>query len=129
MDRQFRYTGSSSCLHMKGNTAMLELKNLSFTADSDGSNAEIIRGLNLTVEDNKFVVITGPNGGGKSTLAKLIAGIVKNTESAQSSVSEGKPMKIVVINSSPHSEEQSTSRYLAQKFIGDYHQGRNGQTV
>ncbi|MBR6107601.1 MAG: ATP-binding cassette domain-containing protein [Oscillospiraceae bacterium] len=59
---------------------MLELKNLSFTADSDGSNAEIIRGLNLTVEDNKFVVITGPNGGGKSTLAKLIAGIVKNTE-------------------------------------------------
>ena len=37
--------------------------------------------------------------------------------SAQSSVSEGKSMKIVVINSSPHSEEQSTSRYLAQKFI------------
>ena len=58
---------------------MLELKNLSFTADTDGSNTEIIRDLNLTVEDNKFVVITGPNGGGKSTLAKLIAGIVKNT--------------------------------------------------
>ena len=58
---------------------MLELKNLSFTADSDGSNAEIIRGLNLTVEDNKFVVITGPNGGGKSTLARIIAGIEKPT--------------------------------------------------
>ena len=36
---------------------------------------------------------------------------------AQSSASAGKPMKIVVINSSPHSEAQSTSRYLAQKFI------------
>jgi Fe-S cluster assembly ATP-binding protein len=59
---------------------MLELKNLSFTSDADGSNTEIIRNLNLTVEDNKFVVITGPNGGGKSTLAKLIAGIVKSTE-------------------------------------------------
>ena len=59
---------------------MLELKHLSFTADTDGTNAEIIRDLNLTVEDHKFVVITGPNGGGKSTLAKLIAGIVKNTE-------------------------------------------------
>ncbi len=37
--------------------------------------------------------------------------------SAESSISEGKLMKIVVINSSPHSERQSTSRYLAQKFI------------
>ena len=36
---------------------------------------------------------------------------------AQSNLSEGKPMKIVVINSSPHSETQSTSRYLAQKFV------------
>ena len=37
--------------------------------------------------------------------------------SAQGSVSGGKVMKIVVINSSPHSESQSTSRYLAQKFV------------
>ena len=37
--------------------------------------------------------------------------------SAQGSVSEGQSMKIVVINSSPHSEEQSTSRYLAAKFV------------
>ncbi len=36
--------------------------------------------VNLTLEDNKFVVITGPNGGGKSTLAKIIAGIEKPTE-------------------------------------------------
>ena len=31
----------------------------------------------MTIDDSKFVVITGPNGGGKSTLAKLIAGIYK----------------------------------------------------
>ena len=41
----------------------------------------------------------------------------KNEVSAQSSVSGGNQMKIVVINSSPHSEEQSTSRYLAQRFV------------
>ena len=35
--------------------------------------------VNLTIDDHKFVVITGPNGGGKSTLAKLIAGIEKPT--------------------------------------------------
>ena len=39
----------------------------------------IIRDMNLTIDDHKFVVITGPNGGGKSTLAKLIAGIEKPT--------------------------------------------------
>ena len=58
---------------------MLELKNISFSAESDGKNVEIIRDISLTVEDDKFIVITGPNGGGKSTLAKLIAGIEKNT--------------------------------------------------
>lgn len=58
---------------------MLELKNVSFSAESERKKIDIIRDLDLTVEDNKFVVITGPNGGGKSTLAKLIAGIEKNT--------------------------------------------------
>ncbi len=58
---------------------MLELKNISFGADSDGKKVEIVRDISLTVPDNKFVVITGPNGGGKSTLAKIIAGIERNT--------------------------------------------------
>lgn len=58
---------------------MLELKNVSFSAQEDGNNVEIIRNLDLCIGDNKFVVITGPNGGGKSTLAKVIAGIQKNT--------------------------------------------------
>lgn len=41
-------------------------------------NKEIIRDISLQIEDH-FVAITGPNGGGKSTLAKIIAGIVKPT--------------------------------------------------
>lgn len=58
---------------------MLELKNISFTAENEDGNKDIIKNLNLKI-DNGFVVITGPNGGGKSTLAKLIAGIIKPTE-------------------------------------------------
>ena len=58
---------------------MLELKNVKFGAQNDGKHIEIVRDISLDIPDNKFVVITGPNGGGKSTLAKLIAGIEKPT--------------------------------------------------
>ena len=54
---------------------MLELKNVSFEVSDEKAQKEIIRGINLKIDDNKFVVITGPNGGGKSTLAKVLAGI------------------------------------------------------
>ncbi|MCQ2531800.1 MAG: ATP-binding cassette domain-containing protein [Saccharofermentans sp.] len=58
---------------------MLELKNISYGVEDNGDNKEIIKDLTLTISDGKFTVITGPNGGGKSTLAKLIAGIIKPT--------------------------------------------------
>ncbi|MBR6400889.1 MAG: ATP-binding cassette domain-containing protein [Firmicutes bacterium] len=54
---------------------MLELKNITFGVDDEGGKFDIIKDLDLTIRDNTFTVITGPNGGGKSTLAKLIAGI------------------------------------------------------
>ena len=50
---------------------MLEIKDLTYEVDSK----KIINGLNLRVDDGKFIVITGPNGGGKSTLARLIMGV------------------------------------------------------
>ena len=58
---------------------MLELKHVSFSV-SDSEEKEIVKDLSLSVDSGKFVVITGPNGGGKSTMAKLIAGIEKPTE-------------------------------------------------
>ena len=52
---------------------MLELKNISFKVDSEGKDKEIISDVSLIIPDEKLVVITGPNGGGKSTLASIPA--------------------------------------------------------
>ena len=58
---------------------MLELKNVSYAAEDEDGTKEILNDVNLTVSE-RFVAVTGPNGGGKSTLAKLIAGIIKPTK-------------------------------------------------
>lgn len=58
---------------------MLELKHISYQVDDEQGNKEILNDINL-VFDKRFTAITGPNGGGKSTLAKVIAGIIVPTE-------------------------------------------------
>ena len=58
---------------------MLTLKNLSLTAADAQGRADIVKNASLDVEDGKFLVITGPNGGGKTTLAKLIMGLATPT--------------------------------------------------
>lgn len=58
---------------------MLELKNVSYRAgEENGAAKDILTDVSLQVSE-RFVAITGPNGGGKSTLAKLVAGIIKPT--------------------------------------------------
>ena len=58
---------------------MLEVKNISFEVAQNDGTAEIIKDLSFTIPDGRLTVITGPNGGGKSTLAKLIMGLEKVT--------------------------------------------------
>ena len=57
---------------------MLELKDISFSVDLPDGRKEILKNVSLTIGDG-FTALTGPNGGGKSTLAKLIAGIYTPT--------------------------------------------------
>ena len=57
---------------------MLELKNISFSAETEDGKKEILKDISMKIDDG-FLAITGPNGGGKSTLAKVIAGIIKPT--------------------------------------------------
>ena len=59
---------------------MLELKDLSFRVNTPEGEKTIIDKVNLAIPDKKVIVITGPNGGGKSTLAKLIMGIERASE-------------------------------------------------
>lgn len=57
---------------------MLELKNVCYSAEISGEKKDIIKDVSLDLSE-KFIAFTGPNGGGKSTLAKLIMGILKPT--------------------------------------------------
>lgn len=58
---------------------MLELKNLSLEVENDNKKIDILKNINLKFEKNKVYAITGPNGGGKSSLAKTIMGIYEAT--------------------------------------------------
>ena len=58
---------------------MLELRNVSYRVNNELGEKQILKDINLTL-DERFVAFTGPNGGGKSTLAKVIAGILTPTE-------------------------------------------------
>ena len=58
---------------------MLELKNLCLTADDEQGRTDILKGIDMTVADGEFLVVTDPSGGGKTTLAKAVMGLVTPT--------------------------------------------------
>ena len=59
---------------------MLELKHICYSVQEEsGGTLDILNDISLTVPDHRLMVFTGPNGGGKTTLAKIIMGLVKPT--------------------------------------------------
>ena len=59
---------------------MLELQNICYRVSTPEGEMDILRDISITIPDEKLVVFTGPNGGGKTTLAKVIMGLVQPTE-------------------------------------------------
>ncbi|HZK43696.1 MAG TPA: ATP-binding cassette domain-containing protein [Syntrophomonadaceae bacterium] len=58
---------------------MLILENINLAVNNNGESKEILRDINISFDPNKFYAITGPNGGGKTSIAKIIMGIYKPT--------------------------------------------------
>lgn len=59
---------------------LLELRGISLNVENGNGSAEILRDVNMALQERRLYVITGPNGGGKSSLAKVIMGILRPTE-------------------------------------------------
>lgn len=57
---------------------MIELRNITYHVKDEAGEKDVLDNVSLTL-DGHFVALTGPNGGGKSTLAKVIAGIIRPT--------------------------------------------------
>ena len=58
---------------------MLEIQDLRYSVDTPDGALDILNGISVTIPDNRLMVFTGPNGGGKTTLAKAIMGLVQPT--------------------------------------------------
>ena len=54
---------------------MLELKHISYRVSTPDGEQDILKDISITIPDEKLVVFTGPNGGGKTTMAKVIMGL------------------------------------------------------
>ena len=59
---------------------MLELKHISYHVSTPEGEMDILKDISITIPDHRLMVFTGPNGGGKTTLAKVIMGLVQPTE-------------------------------------------------
>ena len=71
---------------------MLELKHISYAVREGDGELGILNDISLTIEDHRLVVFTGPNGGGKTTLAKIIMGLVTPTEVKFSGMARTSPI-------------------------------------
>ena len=58
---------------------MLELQNICYRVSTPEGEQDILKNVSITIPDHKLVVFTGPNGGGKTTLAKVFMGLVQPT--------------------------------------------------
>ena len=93
---------------------MLELKYISFSVmEETGQQKKILKDINLTIDTDTFVVITGPNGGGKSTLAKIIMGIEKPSQGTI--LFKGLTVKdLLHLSASKQKSDQELSQYLTE---------------
>ena len=94
---------------------MLELQNVTYTVTENNIEKNIIDHMDLVIPDGKFVVITGPNGGGKSTLAKTIMGINHISSGHLFFDGEDKALKAqAYANERPFEEVKAESQMQAQ---------------
>ena len=91
---------------------MLELKHISYRVSTPDGEQDILKDISITIPDEKLVVFTGPNGGGKTTMAKVIMGLAEPTSGRISPTSpsrSGPDWASATASSSPPASRASLS--------------------
>lgn len=94
---------------------MLKVDNLTFEVNEEGRKRCLVNHISFEVKDGEMLVITGPNGGGKSTLAKVLAGIEDANGGEIFLDGEILPVMILTTVQTPASAMHSSSRRVLKE--------------
>ena len=94
---------------------MLKVDNLTFEVNEEGRKRCLVNHISFEVKDGEMLVITGPNGGGKSTLAKVLAGIGTPMAEKSSWMRKILPVMILTTAQTPASAMHSSSRRVLKE--------------
>ena len=103
---------------------IIEVKNLSFAYDE---SAKTIDEVSFSIEEGTYTTIIGHNGSGKSTIAKLIAGLLE--KASGSIMVDGMELNVENLNKIPMTEQGIQASYAIKRLTATVFSSENTKAI